>query len=153
MVTIDKDEFRELTHEVTRLFIRIKREHQLEESSICQSLAINCCHILWSILDTQTKQLHSHLMICIETINGNREFNRKRASYIKAIRLYEGQIPYILSKLEQTYNQLPTSFSDQETIENRQALSKFLEALYTLLSSTNNQNIYSKPLFMKTPLL
>lgn len=150
MAKVDKDEFRELTHEVTRIFIQIKKEHQLGESNICQSLAKNFCHICWSMLNPQTKQLRSHLMTCIDTINGEKEFNRRRASNIDAIRLYEGQIPYILNKLEQTYNGLPTSFFEQETIKTSQALRKFLEALYSLLVSTNNQLTFSKPEFMNS---
>ncbi|WP_140298400.1 hypothetical protein [Vibrio parahaemolyticus] len=138
-----------LTSELTEVYLHYKKEYQLNGNTSCQYLARSCCIIIEGMVDKQSTKLKKHIERCLIAIASRDNLNSGQGECVSKLKLYDGEIPHILSGLEQAYRRIPTEIKNLDLqYNNRQALRGFLDDVHRTLQGCNHQERFDKPSFM-----
>lgn len=143
------EEALELTSEITKVYLHYKREYRLNGNTSCQFMARSCCITIENMVDKRSVRLKKHIERCLVAIASKNDFNSTYGECVSGVKLYDGEIPYILSELEKAYKRIPTETKELDLLyNNRRALSHFLNFIHRTLQGCNHQQCFDKPDFM-----
>ncbi|MGR5069305.1 hypothetical protein [Vibrio alfacsensis] len=140
----------ELTSEVTKIFLRIREQYALEHNSPSHYMASAFCSIIFNMCAEKSNRLHNHINNCKTAIYSEKKKKFPHGSLAHKLKLYDGQIPYILNQLENTFQKMLREHAAlSSSHDDINALANFLGHIHKTLQACNHQESFEEPLFMK----